>query len=51
MMLNTFNIPWAIWREHDFLELTFPETWDTKLCNKNGSVVSELSEDEIRDSI
>jgi len=51
MMVNAFNIPWAIWREPEFLELTFPETWDINLCNMNGKGASELSEDEIRDSI
>jgi nickel-dependent lactate racemase len=51
MMLNEFNIPWAVWREPEFLELTFPETWDIKLCNMNGSGVSEISKDEIRESI
>ncbi|MHA2182291.1 MAG: lactate racemase domain-containing protein [Promethearchaeota archaeon] len=50
-MVNSFNIPWAVWREPELLELTFPEAWNVKLCNMNGSGVSEISEDEIRKSI
>ena len=51
MMVNAFNIPWAVWRDPELLELTFPKTWDINLCNMNGTGVAELSEDEIRDSI
>ena len=51
MMVNEFKIPWAIWREPELLELTFPKAWDIKLFNMNGAGVSELSKDEIRDSI
>ncbi|MBY8986184.1 MAG: DUF2088 domain-containing protein [Candidatus Lokiarchaeota archaeon] len=50
-MVKSYKIPWAVWREPEYLELTFPELWDVKLCNMNGSGVSELSGTEIKDSI
>ena len=50
-MVKSYKIPWAVWREPEFLELTFPKLWDVKLCNMNGAGVSELSGDEIKDSI
>ena len=50
-MVKEFKIPWAAWREPEFLSLSFPDTWEIELCNMNGSGSSELSEIDIKSSI
>ena len=30
-MGNKYKIPWAAWREPDYLELEFPDSWDVSL--------------------
>ncbi|MHA2281980.1 MAG: lactate racemase domain-containing protein [Promethearchaeota archaeon] len=50
-MAKEFKIPWAAWRDPEFLNLSFPETWDVEMCKMNGSGSSELSENEIKKSI
>ncbi|MFX1363389.1 MAG: nickel-dependent lactate racemase [Promethearchaeota archaeon] len=50
-MVKKFKIPWAAWREPEFIELTFPDLWNVSLYKMNGSDVPELSEKEIEQSI
>ncbi len=50
-MVKKFKIPWAAWREPEFLELTFPDSWDISLYKMNGSNVLELKEEDIKKSI
>jgi nickel-dependent lactate racemase len=50
-MVKSYKIPWAVWREPEYLELIFPKLWDIKLLNMNGAGASELSESEIKDSV
>ncbi|MFX1257279.1 MAG: lactate racemase domain-containing protein [Promethearchaeota archaeon] len=47
--MNNFKVPWAAWREPEFLELNFPDSWDVSLCKMNGG--PELSENEIKEAI
>ncbi len=48
-MVNSFKIPWAAWRDPEFLELSFPDSWDVTLCKMNGG--PELSDNEIKEAI
>ena len=50
-MVKKFKIPWAAWREPEFLELTFPDLWNVSLYKMNGSDVPELKGKEIEKSI
>ena len=48
-MVKVFKVPWAAWREPEFLELTFPDSWDVSLCKMNGG--PELTDEEIKNAI
>ena len=50
-MGNKYKIPWAAWREPDYLELDFPDSWDVSLCRMIGADTREFSKEEIRKSI
>ncbi|MFX1574799.1 MAG: nickel-dependent lactate racemase [Promethearchaeota archaeon] len=50
-MVKNYKIPWAAWREPEFLELTFPDSWNTSLYKMNGSNTPELKAEEIKKSI
>ncbi|MFX1312505.1 MAG: nickel-dependent lactate racemase [Promethearchaeota archaeon] len=50
-MINKFKVPWAAWRDPEFLELTFPNSWNVSLYKMNGSDAPELKAEEIRNSI
>ncbi|MHA1883887.1 MAG: lactate racemase domain-containing protein [Promethearchaeota archaeon] len=50
-MVKEYKVPWAVWREPEFLNLTFPDSWDIEMCTMNGSGTSELSEVEIKNAI
>jgi nickel-dependent lactate racemase len=50
-MGNKYKIPWAAWREPDFLELEFPDSWDVSLCRMIGADTRELSSEDIRKGI
>ena len=50
-MVKTFKIPWAAWRDPDYLELSFPDSWDISACRMNGADGPVLSDDEIKQSI
>ncbi|MFX0072322.1 MAG: lactate racemase domain-containing protein [Candidatus Hermodarchaeota archaeon] len=47
--MSKIKIPWAAWREPGFLELKFPESWDTTIFHMNDS--EEISDKEIENSI
>ncbi|MFX1338274.1 MAG: lactate racemase domain-containing protein [Promethearchaeota archaeon] len=48
-MGNNIKIPWAAWREPEYLELKFPDSWNIIVCNMNGS--PEVSDKDIEKSI
>jgi nickel-dependent lactate racemase len=48
-MVKTFKIPWAAWREPEFLEMSFPDSWDLSLCKMNGG--PEIDDNKIKESI
>ena len=50
-MGKTFKVPWAAWREPDFLDLKFPDSWNVSLCKMKGENDSELTTDEIRERV
>ena len=50
-MDNKYKIPWAAWREPDYLELEFPDSWNVSLCRMIGADTRELSSKEIRKGI
>jgi len=50
-MVKTFKIPWAAWREPDFLELKFPDSWNVSICKMNCADGPELSDNQIRESL
>jgi nickel-dependent lactate racemase len=50
-MGNKYKIPWAAWREPDYLELEFPDSWDVSLCRMIGADTQELSSEDIRNGI
>lgn len=49
--MKKIKVPWAAWREPEFLELTFPDSWDIINCTMEGSGTQELSGIEIENSI
>ena len=42
-MVNKIQVPWAAWREPEYLGLNFPDSWDITVCNMNG--IPEVSEE------
>jgi nickel-dependent lactate racemase len=50
-MVKTFRIPWAAWRSPEYLELTFPDSWDVTACRMNGADGPILSDEAIKHSI
>ena len=50
-MVKTFKVPWAAWREPDFLELKFPDSWNVSIFKMNCADDPEISEKQIRESI
>ncbi|MHA2393661.1 MAG: lactate racemase domain-containing protein [Promethearchaeota archaeon] len=50
-MVQSYKIPWAVWREPEFKNFTFPDSWDISIFNMNGSGTHELPETEIKSSI
>ena len=45
------KVPWAAWREPEYLDLAFPNSWEVTKCQMNGAEAQELSDDAIRESI
>ena len=50
-MVKSFKIPWAAWRDPDFLELSFPDSWDITNCRMNGAGGPVLNDHEIKQAI
>ena len=48
-MVSGIKIPWAAWRDPEYLELKFPESWDITMCQMNGT--QEVSDEDIKKSI
>ena len=48
-IVKTIKIPWALWREPEFLDLTFPESWKVAVCRMNNA--PDLSDNEIRNGV
>lgn len=44
-------MPWAAWREPEYLELEFPDSWNVSVCKMTCADDPALSEDQIRESI
>lgn len=44
-------MPWAAWREPEYLDLMFPGSWEVDKCQMNGAEAQELLDDTIRESI
>ena len=49
-MTQTFKIPWALWKEPEFINLDFPDSWDISFFEMEGAKYRELSEVEIANS-
>ena len=50
-MPNIIKVPWAAWREPNFLDLKFPASWDVVACRMKGAQYEELSDEDIKSSI
>ena len=48
-MDKKYNVPWEAWRDPEFLELGFPDSWDVTMCHMND--ISEINDEEIKNSI
>jgi len=47
--MTTVKVPWAAWRDPEFLEIELPDNWDVSVCRMNGN--SEIKEKQVQDSI
>ncbi|TFF96558.1 MAG: nickel-dependent lactate racemase [Promethearchaeota archaeon] len=47
--MTNIKVPWAAWRDPEYLEINLPDNWDTSVCRMNGN--SEVNEQEIEKSI
>ena len=50
-MVKTFKVPWAAWREPEYLELTFPDSWNASLYRMNAAENSKFSSEEIKQRV
>jgi len=48
-MVKDIKVPWAAWREPEFLGLNFPDSWDITVCHMNDT--DEIGNEEIKNSI
>ena len=48
-MDKKYNVPWAAWRDPEFLELGFPDSWDVSVSHMNDT--TEINNEEIKKSI
>lgn len=48
-MVKNIKVPWSAWRDPEFLELKFPDSWDINVCKMNGT--SQITDEEIKNSI
>ena len=51
MSKNKIKIPWAAWRDPEFLEISFPESWDVTVCRMNKWDGPQFSEDQLEQGI
>ena len=49
--MKKFKVPWAAWRDPEYLELNFPDSWDVNICRMNGADGPELIDSEIKEAI
>jgi nickel-dependent lactate racemase len=50
-MTNQIKIPWAAWRDPEFLELTFPDSWEIKACRMNKWDGPVLNKNQLKEGI
>ncbi|MGB5911428.1 MAG: lactate racemase domain-containing protein [Promethearchaeia archaeon] len=50
-MSKIIKVPWAAWRQPDFLDLKYPASWDVVACRMKGAQHEELSDEDIKSSI
>jgi len=49
ILVKKIKVPWAAWREPEYLELTFPDSWDVTECKMNDG--PELTATQIKDGL
>ncbi len=49
--MKKFKIPWSVWRDPEYLELNFPDSWDINICRMSGADGPELIDSEIKEAI
>jgi len=50
-LVKTFKVPWAAWREPEYLELKFPDSWNVSVCRMAGADAPQMSDNEIKEAI
>ena len=50
-MVKSFRIPWAAWKDPEYLELMFPDSWDVTSCRMNAADGPVLNDEAIKKSI
>ena len=50
-MRRVFRLPWAAWRDPDYINVDIPVKWDVSICRMNAADVRELSSEEIKHAI
>jgi nickel-dependent lactate racemase len=50
-MTKQFKIPWAAWRDPQYLTLDFPDSWDVSNLRMVGADYPEVNNQEIKESI
>ena len=50
-MTKQFKIPWAAWRDPQYLTLDFPDSWDVSNLRMEGADYPEVNSQEIKASI
>ena len=50
-MVKSFKIPWAAWIDPEYLEITFPDSWDVTACRMNGADGPVLNDEAIKQLI
>lgn len=45
----SIKIPWAAWREPEYIDIDFPDSWSVKVCRMKGG--PRIKEEEIKKSI
>ena len=48
-MTKIFKVPWAAWRDPEYLELEFPDSWNVSLYRMKAADNSEFSSEEIKE--